>query len=320
MTHRYALRALLAAFLCLTTLVSSACEHTPTPEEREAARGRYQIALSLIHDARRAALAGQSTKSDGAWRQALGELLAGIELDDENPELHYLLGMTYFLGFKRHDEAEAHLKRALKLKEDDYPEADNLLGTVLVDAGRPADAIVYLDRARQNLLYATPYFAEQELGWAYFKLEEFDKAERHLVNAVVANPDLCGAYVRLADVQDAQQDYPATQKALTQFIQRCDTERLRAQCGPRLLSYAYFRQGMSAIKLKDAAGAAFHLTMCRDRFPDEPVADECARSLVLLPPEVQAEAEAAVAAAAEARARAAQEAAQNADGTSSSSN
>ena len=187
-------RRILSLF-ALLTLLSSSCAHTPTAEERAKARGHHEVGLSLVHEAQRAASAGDTTLQDLKWRQALSELLSGVKADPENAELQYLLGMTYFFGFRRHAEAETHLKRSLEIKNNEFPEADNLLGTMLVETGRAEDAIPHLERARANLLYATPYFAEQNLGLAKMKLERYDEAVVHLRNALAAQPDLCGAYL-----------------------------------------------------------------------------------------------------------------------------
>lgn len=276
---------LLAAYFFTGAILAVGCAHTPTPEEREQAQGQYGVALSLVHDARRLGTAGTSSEADAKWRQALGELQQAERLDPENGEIQYLLGMVYFVGFRREVETLKHLNRAIQLRATEgYPEAQHLMGTALVEFGRPEEAVPFLDKARQNLLYQTPYFAEQELGWAYFKLERYDEAVRHLEAAIAAQPDLCSAYVRLADVEWALEKADRVDEILGQFIERCDSDRLRSSCGDMLLAYAYYRVGIARMKLgaKDAAREA--LGVCSERFEKQKVAAECKQSLQILGP------------------------------------
>lgn len=262
--------------------LSLACAHTPTEREREEAVAEYKAGLALVHEAQRAAVEGDAVKQDLKYRLALESLLKAYKLDAENAEVNYLLGLVYFSGFKRHADAEKHLRQALSATEDDYPEADNLLGSVLVDAGRPAEALPHFERARSNLLYKTPYFSEQELGWAKYKLGRLDEAARHLQNALVAQPDLCGGYIKLAEVEEARANHERVAEVLGEFLERCDSDRLREQCGPALLAWGYYRFGMTKLKAGDLDAAAHALNTCTARFTQQAVAEECGRSLRLM--------------------------------------
>jgi type IV pilus assembly protein PilF len=261
--------------------VVGGCAHTPSPEEREGAVSAFNGAVALVHEARRAGARGDGTEADLKWRQALSELMNGEKLDPENADVQYMMGMTYFVGFRRHAEAETHLRRAVDLRKDGYPEAEYLLGTVLVDVGRPREAVPFLQKARGNLLYQTPYFAEQELGWAMFKLEQYDDAARHMKNAIAAQPDLCGAYVRLADIEDARGGHEAIESTLTDFLERCDSDRLRVDVGPALIGYAWYRLGMSRLKLGRVDDARVAFETCEQQYKAVPISKECARALSL---------------------------------------
>jgi Tfp pilus assembly protein PilF len=275
-THR-----LLALTLPLALVLVLGCAHTPSPKEKKQADAEYNVGISLVHEAQRAAIAGDLSQQDLKYRLALESLLKAHKLDAGNSEVNYLLGLVYFSGFKRHVESEQHLRLALEGREE-YPEADNLLGTVLVDAGRPAEAIPFFERARSNLLYKTPYYSESELGWAYYKLGDADRGARHLNNALTAQPDLCGAYVKLAEVEESRANTAGVQRVLDRFVERCDSERLRNNCGPDLLAWGYWRLGMSRLKAGDNAGAAEALRVCSARFKSQAVAAECDRSLRLI--------------------------------------
>ena len=269
----YIVKICAMAVFVATALVG--CKHSPSLKDKKRAESIYAVALTYVHEAQRNGVSGQLDAQDLKYRQAIKELLAASELDPENPDVHYLLAVVYFTGFKKHAEAEKHLRTAIDLRDGNYPEADHLLGTVLVDAGRPKDAIPFLQRARTNLLYATPYFAEQELGWAKHKLGQHKEAALHFEKALLAQPDLCGTYTRLADVYEADNNHAAALKVLEKFLAHCDSDRLRDKTGDQLLAYGYYRYGMNLAKAGQPKKAKESLAICAERFKAQYVSFEC---------------------------------------------
>ena len=152
----------------------------------------------------------------------------------------------------------------------------------MVDEGRPAEAIPYFESARTNLLYRTPFFAEQEIGWAKHLIGQDDAAAVHLRAAIEMQPDLCGAYTRLAQVETARGDDAAAVKVLDRFVTHCDVEPLRDAIDPALIAFAYFRLGMARMKIGATQAAAEALRECQTRFPKVPVAEECEKTLARL--------------------------------------
>lgn len=276
----------LVACAIAAALLGGACATTPSADDRKAAAGHYEVALALVHEAEQFGAAGNGTEQDAKYREALRELLDAEKSGGMLSEHHYLIAFVYFVGFHRHADAERHLVQAIALRkserDEEYPEAENTLGTVLVDAGRAKEALAHFEKARTNLLYATPYYAEQEMGWALFKLGRHDEAVQHLQRALVAQPDLCGAYLKLAEVQVARGDDARVQVVLDDFLTRCDSERLRVSTGPRLISTAFLELGKSRLRsgANDAAVDAFK--QCLTRFGQEPAGRECDAQLRVL--------------------------------------
>jgi tetratricopeptide (TPR) repeat protein len=259
------------------------CATTPSEDDKKRAQGHYEVALALVHDAQKASEAGDQQTQDLKYREALRELLDGDKLKAPQSEHQYLLGLVYFLGFGRTAEAETHLTSAIALRQserqEEYPEAENLLGNALLSAGRAKDAVAHFEKARTNLLYATPYFAEVGLGDALLKLGRQDDAAACFHRALVAQPDLCGAYVKLADVEIARGDDVRVQQVLNEFLTRCDSERLRAATGSRLIAPAYLQLGKSRLRTKAFDDAAQAFRTCVERFPGEPAGRECDQQL-----------------------------------------
>jgi type IV pilus assembly protein PilF len=274
-------------------MMAVGCAHGPSVDDRKKARGHYDVAVALVQEGQKAASAGDQPTRDDKYREALKELLDAERLAGDDAELQLLLGQVYFLGFRRHEDAKVHLERAIALKaaaaesgasaaEREYPEAEQTLGVILVDQGQSEASLPHFERARTNLLYGTPYFAEQELGQALFLLGRHDEALRHLVLALQQQPDLCSAYAKLAEVHEARGDEASVQQALQGFLTRCDSERLRANVGAPMIAPAFFKLGDSRLRTGDKAGAVDAFRSCAARFPAEAAGLECTRRLELL--------------------------------------
>ncbi|HEY4222459.1 MAG TPA: tetratricopeptide repeat protein [Myxococcota bacterium] len=269
----------LLVVIAVTTAAAAACNTTDAGRLRAQADGHREVALAIVAEADKASVSGDRTLQDAKYREALAELLQGEKTGAMDSDGNYLIGLVYFLGFGRHEEAIAHLQKAIEQKQKEaqaeYPEAENLLGAVLVDAGRPADAIPHFDKARTNLLYATPYFAEQGMGEALFKLGRHDEAAAHLQAALIAYPDLCGAYVKLAEIAIVKGDDAKVQEVLGTFLTRCDSDRLRANTGARLIAPALLELGKSRLRTGQRDPALEAFKQCATRFPEEPAAKDC---------------------------------------------
>ena len=274
-------------------LLGGACAHGPDEETIAQGRGHYEAAIAVLGEAHKAEAAGDLPGKDFKYREALQELINAEKKTPDDPAMHLLIGQVYFLGFRRHDEAVVHLEKAILLKsvqaptdaapaEREYPEAEQTLGVVLVDKGQSEASLPHFEKARTNLLYATPYFAEQELGSALYKLGRYDQAVQHLNLAIQQQPDLCGAYTRLADVEEARGQDTRLQKVLEDFLTRCDTERLRPNVGARMVAPAFFKLGESRLRTGNKDGAVDAFRTCATRFPGETAASECARRLELM--------------------------------------
>ncbi len=269
------------------------CTHTPDEKDKATAQGHYEVAVAIIHEAQKAGEIGDNPGRDAKFREALKELLDAEKGNPGDAAVQLLLGQVYFLGFRRHDDAITHLQQAIALKakdaapdaapaEREYPEAEQTLGVVYVDKGTPEAALPHLEKARTNLLYQTPFFAEQELGNALFALGRHDAAAQHLGLAIQQQPDLCGAYAKLADVEEARGDNARQQQVLEEFFVRCDSDRLRAAVSGKLFAPAFFKLGESRLRTGAKASAVDAFRACVARFPGEPAAVECAKRLELL--------------------------------------
>jgi Tfp pilus assembly protein PilF len=69
----------LAIFIC--------CPRGPSPEDMQRSKDRAAIGVDHMNS--------------GRFREALGELMQAQELNPQDPEVQYAMGLVYVYGFKR---------------------------------------------------------------------------------------------------------------------------------------------------------------------------------------------------------------------------
>ncbi len=228
------------------------------------------------------------------------DLEAALQYDPENTDAHNLLGLIYvqrgvdnlYLAERRScergslggslrreaqgffTEAGKHFKRALKVRKD-YAEAYNNLATVAIQLGDYQGAVKY---ANEALAFAPRLTrvdtARANLGWAYYYLKDYVRAERELLQATSHDPTFClGAY-RLAKVY-ADQSRP--DRAVETL------EALMNEQGCPIVE-AHYLLGVALVKERQAGRARQWFQSCATLEPGSCLADECRQSLANLPP------------------------------------
>lgn len=146
----------IAALLCPLFLLSC----TYTPWHRDQADASLKKGMALIEA-----------------EQYLGALKELLEADKNAPNdavINYHLGIAY-LGRGLREMAMEKFQKAVSLKND-YSEAHNYIGILYMDMGQWEKAINSFDKALKNYLYANPEHALMNSGWAYYNLQNYDKA------------------------------------------------------------------------------------------------------------------------------------------------
>ncbi len=234
-----------AALLALAVAgLLAACVHIPTEKERQGAEAHYDL--------------GVSAQTAGDVRSALKEFEASLKLDEDFAEAHNAIALLLHLSFDKKDEAEKHYRRALEIRPA-FSEAKVNLGNLYLDQGRLDEAIRLYEQALNDMLYATPYIAEANLGWAYFKKGNNAQAIEHLRAAVTTNPQFCLGYKNLGLVQDARGDLSAACTEFGRFVRACpkvaEAYQLQGSCQVRQGRTAEARASFDAC-VENATGAA----------------------------------------------------------------
>ncbi|XXF75489.1 social motility TPR repeat lipoprotein Tgl [Myxococcaceae bacterium GXIMD 01537] len=233
-------------------LLAVGCRHAPTEKEQQAAE--------IHHDL------GIQAQQHGNMQEALLEFRKSLELDPDYPEAHNAMGVLLHLAFRRPGEALTHYEKALDVRPN-YSEAKANLANVHLDQGRYDAAIKLYEEVLNDMLYPTPYFAHGNLGWAFYKKGDTNRAVESIKAAVTLNPGFCLGYKNLGLIYT---DTGKTEEACRQF------GRYRETC-PEVAD-AYMREGVCQAKLGQVDAARKSFSTCEEKAVPVTLKDEC-RSL-----------------------------------------
>lgn len=166
---------------------------------------------------------------------ALKELENCFALNPLHAAGHNLAGLIY-MGRMEYADSLVHLKKAVEL-EPGFLMARANLGALYIAMQNWQDAIKELEPLLKDPNYPTPYIAENNVGWSYYKLGNYLEAEKHLIRAVLLNDDMCLAYKNLGMVHIAQNREDEAKEDFEAALKRC----------PQYVE-AYFRAGVLAEK------------------------------------------------------------------------
>jgi len=139
---------------------------------------------------------GRSLLAQGSYTAGLGELVEAAEIDPDNPEIQNEIALAY-REVEMYPKAIAHFTKAVEL-DPDFSQAYNNLGTVYLILKKWDPAISCFKNALKNNLYATPHFAYNNLGLAYYNKGESHRAIEYYQKAVQFQPSYSRSYHNMA--------------------------------------------------------------------------------------------------------------------------
>ncbi len=201
---RYILLGAIVSFTLSLALIG--CRHTPTAEDITYAQVRYDL--------------GVSEAEQGNVQAALRELAVAIERYPEFAEAHNAMGLLLHLSMGRHEQAERSYREALRIKPA-FPEAHNNLGALYMDMGRLDEAEKHLRKALDDVLYATPYLAQGNLGWALYLQGRHEEALTQLRSAVIVQPQFCQGHRNLGRIYRELGRHNDARASFRDFVRHC---------------------------------------------------------------------------------------------------
>jgi Tfp pilus assembly protein PilF len=236
---------LFSAF-CLALTVAG-CAHAGE-REREQSRLHYELAVDNL------------VKSP---QVAMKETEDALTFDPENAEAWHVKALLLHHSFQRLDEAQTAYMKALELKKP-FSEARNNLGNLYMDLKRYDDAIASYQAALEDVMYPTPYMAQGNMGWAYFRKGDHKQAIELLKSATNANQKYCLGYLQLGQVFEAENNAAESCKYFARFREHCPDR-----------PDAWQRDGMCLANAGDRDGAGKAFDACVTKAGSDDQKDLC---------------------------------------------
>lgn len=138
---------------------------------------------------------GVDNLQDGRGPQAIGELLTAERFDPMDAQIQFALSEAYRQQ-GRMAETQAHLMRSLQLNPN-FHKARLNLAAMDIQAERYESAVTLLNQLLADPTFPSPWRALTNLGWAEYRLGQFDAAKQHLTLAIDYRPDYWPALLNL---------------------------------------------------------------------------------------------------------------------------
>ncbi len=249
---------------------ASGCAHVASPEEVERSRRELELAAAL-HDEQN--IPG-----------AISRLQTALELDPGNAEAHLLFAVIQHLHRRNTPVAEEHARRGVQLLvEQERPgatlaEARNILGNILIEAGKFDEAITVLRAAAVDDMNTSPHLAWGNLGYAYLRWDKPQDALEPLLQAVQIQPRFCVGFHRLGQAYVQLEDWQHAQEALVSALEVDPT------CGEAIqLQGAWRLRAEVRANLGDGEAAVRDLESCVALNPQTADGQACQRLLDAVP-------------------------------------
>jgi Tfp pilus assembly protein PilF len=205
-----------ALFLCALVSAQGACAgrepNAPTTSPERQSAAEYDLARDFFYR--------------GQPRLALDHCRKALELDDQNAKAFYLASTIhlFFCSGKLQltdpdchlDDAEKYVRRALQIDEN-FRDARNTLGQILILEKKYSDAITVLEPLAKDPAFESSFLAWGNLGWAQVLAGRIDTGIESLRNAIT-EPRFCVGHYRLGIAYEKKGDFAAAEQSLTNAL------------------------------------------------------------------------------------------------------
>jgi Tfp pilus assembly protein PilF len=221
--------------------------------------------------------ASKTLYSKGEVIQSLAEAIKAGEADPKNEEVQNFLGLLYD---ERGDTetAKNHFERAIKNKSD-YSEARNNLCVLLLRENKLDEALNQCLKAVENVTYATPERAYNNMGMIYDKKGDAVKAAEMHKKALIHNKKFVFSLLYLGKASYDRKDFPKAKEYLSNADEACVASpkgSWGASCAE-----AQYRLALTLLQLKETpyAVAAFERCLFSDTTANHDFKTKCEKSL-----------------------------------------
>lgn len=173
--------------LITLSILFAGCAENRVVAGKEKARAMEDMGITLVRQ--------------GKMRAGLEQLLKAAEMDSENPDLHHGIALVY-RDLGEYQLSLQHFKKALALKPQ-FSVAQNNLGTLYLLMRKWDLAIGCFQKSVKDILYKTPEFAYNNMGFAYYNKGDYKEAINHYHMALKSSPSFASCYANLGLAYEA---------------------------------------------------------------------------------------------------------------------
>jgi len=139
----------------------------------------------------------------GEYDKAIETYQEAIKIDPENPILYYETALSYYYK-EDFENAITYSNHVIRLAPDDgiMIHAAILKGNSLDLLGKTQESIDFFEEIIDK--NAENYLLYYNLAFNYLKIEDFEKAEENVINALVINIEHNSSHLLLANIHDYQ--------------------------------------------------------------------------------------------------------------------
>jgi type IV pilus assembly protein PilF len=227
------------AFVVIMWVATLGCAHSSpedTADNERRARAHYSVAMDHLQEGRNA--------------MAIRELQAASELVPEDPWVELSLAEALTRRGKT-DEAEVHLRRALRMREGFQPALLNL-SALFIAQERFEEAIEISDQLLDDATFPVPWKALTNKGYAQFRLGRLAEARQQYELALEYHERFWPALLDLAILDSEERRNVEALEGLERVLE--------ISPGPLAEAEANYRMAVIYISLGNRAKAVHHLT------------------------------------------------------------
>jgi Tfp pilus assembly protein PilF len=159
---------------------------------------------------------GNAMAVEGNLRGALGKLLEAVKIDPDNVELNHQIAIV-LRNLGQYDLSLKYFQRTLTL-DPKFSEARNNLGTLYLLMEKWDPAIDCFQKAVADILYKTPQYAYNNMGYAYYKKGDYARAIESYQQALRSSRSYTVAYANLAQAYEAKGELDQAVAAYKQAV------------------------------------------------------------------------------------------------------
>jgi Tfp pilus assembly protein PilF len=159
---------------------------------------------------------GEAYMSQKEYTKALREFKKAEDIYPDDHLLYDDMGLVY-MAKGSPDQAIENFNEALDINPDYTPGLNNL-GTAYMEKEDWQSAIECFLKAKDDMLYLTPHYPLTNLGFVYYKLQEYDKSVLYYKEAIELKSDFPKAHHGLGMTYMAMGNYEEAIKSLERAL------------------------------------------------------------------------------------------------------